>query len=129
VSDLRTHPVHLGLGAKVVAQPEFAGMPWYEAYAQRTAADDAEGRLVSLHDFTESWESWEMHPFGDELVVCLEGAITLLQELPDGQFHSAMLQACEYAINPAGTWHTAEVAGPTRVMFVTAGQGTEHRPR
>lgn len=129
MSDLRTHPVHLGLGGSAAEQPEFAGTAWYEAYAARTAADGAEGRLVALHEFTSDWGSWEMHPAGDELVVCLEGAITLIQELPDGGFHSAMLQAFEYAINPAGTWHTANVAEPCRALFITAGQGTEHRPR
>lgn len=48
--DLRTHPLHLGLGARAEGQPAFAGMDWYEAYARRTAGDGAEGRLVSLHD-------------------------------------------------------------------------------
>lgn len=128
-SDLRTHPVHLGLGARVIPQPEFGGMPWYEAYGARTAADGAEGRLVSLYDFAESWDSWEMHPAGDELVVCLAGEITLIQERPDGSFHSEPLQAGHYAINPAGTWHTADVGGCASVLFVTAGQGTQHRPR
>ncbi|VWX53350.1 cupin domain-containing protein [Novosphingobium sp. 9U] len=128
-NDLRTHPVHLGLGAKVIPQPEFAGMPWYEAYAARTAADGAEGRLVSLYDFAESWDSWEMHPAGDELVVCLAGEITLIQELPDGRFHSEPLQAGQYAINPAGTWHTADVVEQATALFVTAGQDTQHRSR
>lgn len=127
--DLRTHPVHLGLGARVVAQPAFSGMPWYEAYAARTAADGAEGRLVSLYDFAESWDSWEMHPAGDELVVCLAGEITLLHEWSDGSLRSTTLGAGQYAINPAGTWHTAEVAQPVTALFVTAGQGTQHRPR
>lgn len=128
-NDLRTHPVHLGLGAKVLAQPEFTGMPWYEAYAARTAADGAEGRLVSLYDFAESWDSWEMHPAGDELVVCLAGEMTLIQELPNGAFHSEPLQAGQYAINPAGTWHTADLAVPATALFITAGQGTQHRTR
>jgi hypothetical protein len=129
VSDLRTHPVHLGLGGSAAEQPAFEGMAWYEAYAARTAADGADGRLVSLYEFASDWESWEMHPAGDELVVCLEGAITLIQELPDGRFHSAMLRPCEYAINQAGTWHTADVAEPTKALFITAGQDTEHRLR
>lgn len=127
--DLRTHPVHLGLGATAVAQPAFAGMPWYEAYAARTAADGVEGRLVSLYDFAESWDSWEMHPAGDELVVCLAGEITLVQELSDGSVRSQALSAGQYAINPPGTWHTADVAGSVTALFVTAGQGTQHRPR
>lgn len=127
--DLRTFPVHLGLGAKVEAQPAFTGIEWFEAYAARTAADGAEGRLVSVYDFTSSWESWEMHPAGDELVVCLSGEIVLIQEFPDGRLHSETLQPGEYAINPAGVWHTADVSGPTTALFVTAGQGTEGRPR
>lgn len=127
--DLRTHPVHLGLGATVLPQPAFADMAWYQAYAERTAADGVEGRLVSLYDFSESWDSWEMHPLGDELVVCLAGTITLIQQRADGSFHSETLSDGEFIINPAGTWHTADVAGQATALFVTAGQGTQHRPR
>jgi hypothetical protein len=128
-NDLRTHPVHLGLGATVIPQPEFAGMPWYEAYSARTAGDGPEGRLVSLYEFTESWDSWEMHPSGDELVVCLAGTLTLIQENADGSFHAAALRPFEYAVNAAGTWHTADLDGPATALFVTAGEGTQHRPR
>lgn len=128
-NDLRTHPVHLGLGARVVPQPAFAGMPWYEAYSARTLGDGAEGRLVSLYEFSESWDTWEMHPAGEELVVCLAGSITILQEYLDGSFHSQALQPYEYAVNPAGTWHTADLQGTATVLFVTAGAGTRHRPR
>ena len=41
--NLFTHPIHLGLGAKALAQPAFTGMEWYEAYSVRHAADGAEG--------------------------------------------------------------------------------------
>jgi mannose-6-phosphate isomerase-like protein (cupin superfamily) len=127
--DLRTCPVHLGLGARAEQQPAFTGMEWYAAYAARTALDGAEGRLVSMHDFAESWTSWEMHPVGDELVVCLAGEITLHQELRDGTERTVTITAGQYAINPAGAWHTADVPGPASALFVTAGEGTEHRPR
>ena len=127
--DLRSHPVHLGLGATVVPQPAFTGMEWYKAYIARTAGDAAEGRLVSLYDFAENWDSWEMHPAGEELVVCLAGEVTLIQERLDGSFHAQPLAAGEYAVNPAGTWHTADVAGKCTALFITAGAGTQHRPR
>ena len=39
------------------------------------------------------------------------------------------LQAGEYAINPPGTWHTADVDHEATGLFITAGMGTEHRPR
>lgn len=37
--------------------------------------------------------------------------------------------AGDYAINPRGVWHTADVAGHATALFITAGVGTEHRPR
>jgi hypothetical protein len=77
-------PIHLGLGATAVAEPQFTGFEWYEAYGDRHADDLDEGRLVSLFRFEESWTSWEMHPEGEEVVCCLQGHMTLHQELPDG---------------------------------------------
>ena len=125
---LERFPLHLGLGARAVAQPEFTGMDWYAPYVERHAADGDEGRLVSLYSFSESWTSWEMHPVGDEVVICTAGEIALIQELPDGP-HKVMLRAGEYAINPKGVWHTADVALSATALFITAGRGTEHRPR
>lgn len=121
-------PLHLGLGARAVPQPEFTGMEWYGAYAERNATDGVEGRLVSLYSFSTSWTSWEMHPNGDEVVVCTAGEITLVQELPDGP-HKVTLHAGDYAINPRGVWHTADVASDATALFITAGIGTEHRAR
>lgn len=127
---LDRYPVHLGLGATAQPQPEFGGgMAWYEGYVTRHAADGAEGRLVSLHTFTESWDSWEMHPAGDELVVCTAGAMTLHQEWPDGRTAVVTIRAGEYAINPPGVWHTADIEGSATALFVTAGLGTQHRAR
>jgi mannose-6-phosphate isomerase-like protein (cupin superfamily) len=126
---LERFPLHLGLGARAVPQPEFAGMEWYAGYGARHADDGAEGRLVALHSFAESWTSWEMHPAGDEVVVCTAGEITLIQELPDGSRDRVTLRAGDYAVNPPGVWHTADVAGQATALFITAGVGTEHRPR
>jgi quercetin dioxygenase-like cupin family protein len=125
---LERFPIHLGLGARAVAQPEFTGLEWYCAYVERNAADGGEGRLVSLSSFSESWTSWERHPAGDEAVICTAGEITLIQELPEGPRRTT-LRAGEYAINPRGVWHTADVADRATALFITAGAGTEHRPR
>ena len=121
--------VHLGLGATAVPQPPFDGMEWYEAYGVRHGADGREGRLVSQHTFEEGWPSWEMHPVGDELVICTEGEMVLHQEFPDGHRESVTLSAGEYVINPPGVWHIADVAERATAIFVTAGEGTQHRPR
>jgi mannose-6-phosphate isomerase-like protein (cupin superfamily) len=126
---LYTHPLHLGLGATAVPQPEFTGMEWYEAYGARTEADGSEGRLVSMHRFTESWDSWEMHPAGDEVVLCLEGEMILHQEMADGTKAEVTIGPGEYAINPPGAWHTADIEGEASALFITAGIGTQHRPR
>ena len=122
-------PVHIGLGARVHAEPPFTGMEWYAAYVDRHAGDGAEGRLVSAHRFTTSWDSWEMHPAGDELVLCMAGRITLHQEMADGSSARVTLNPGEYAINPPGCWHTADVEESADILFITAGWGTQHRPR
>jgi hypothetical protein len=125
---LEDNPVHLGLGATVVSEPTFTGMEWYEAYGARHAADGGEGRLVSMYTFEGPWDAWEMHPSGGELVVCTAGEITLIQEL-DGKHVRTTLKPGEYAINAPGVWHTADVAKTATALFITAGRGTQHRPR
>ncbi len=121
--------IHLGLGATAEVQPLFTGMAWYGDYIARTAADGIEGRLVSLSTFTENWDSWEMHPSGAEVVVCTAGAMTIHQEMADGSKATVTLGPGDYAINPPGVWHTADVVGEATALFITAGLGTEHRPR
>ena len=122
-------PIHLGLGAVAVAEPEFTGMDWYEGYDRRHHDDLDEGRIVSLFRFEESWTSWEMHPAGEEVVCCLQGHMTLHQELPGGRRETYELRPGEYAINPRGAWHTADADEPVVALFITAGKGTAHRPR
>ena len=127
---LSDQPVHLGLGATAEVEPIFTGSPdWYADYSRRHSRDEAEGRLVTLHKFRESWGVWEMHPHGTELVICIAGQITLHQRHPDGIEEAIALGPGEYAINAPGVWHTADVPGEATVLFVTAGEGTEHRPR
>ena len=121
--------IHLGLGATAVPQPLFAGMEWYEEYGARHRSDGAEGRLVSQHTFTEGWPSWEMHPKGAEVVICTHGAMVLTQEYPEGTRAEVALSAGEYAINPPGVWHIADVEDCATAIFITAGEGTQHRPR
>lgn len=104
-------------------------MEWYTDYVDRHAGDGAEGRLLSMHTFSEPWDMWEMHPEGAEVVLCLSGTITLHQEKADGTQTTVTLDAGQYAINEPGTWHTADVESEASVLFVTAGLGTRHRGR
>jgi len=128
-TDISKRPIHLGRGATALIEPEFTGMDWYQGYTTRHAADGTEGRLVSMYTFSESWNMWEMHPHGSEVVLCTAGAITLHQETADGTRRTVSLQPGEYAINEPGTWHTADVAAPATAVFITAGWGTQRRPR
>ena len=121
--------IHLGLGATAVPQPPFDGLEWYKAYGERHGADGREGRLVSQHHFTESWASWEMHPLGEEVVICTAGTMVVTQEFPDGRRETTSLAAGEYTINPAGVWHIADIDSEATAIFITAGEGTRHRPR
>lgn len=124
--------VHLGLGASTIPLPTHTGeMEWYQQYGEAHGSDGNEGRLVSVHTFTESWDTWEMHPAGTELVLCLSGEVTLIQELTDGTVRSVSLGPQQAVVNDPGVWHTADVVEgqkPT-VLFITAGAGTEIRPR
>jgi quercetin dioxygenase-like cupin family protein len=131
VFDLGRNPVHLGLGAIAEELDEFDGTgEWYERYGSAHAGDGAEGRLVSFHTFDQPWDTWEMHPSGDELVLCTAGRITLHQEIAQGgDARTVTLEAGQAVINRPGVWHTADVDGPATALFVTAGLGTEVRPR
>lgn len=125
---LSRQPIHLGLGATAVSEPEFTGIEWYEEYGARHASDGDEGRLVSMFTFDAPWNSWEVHPRGHEVVICTEGELTLVQEI-DGEQRRTTLRPGEYAINPPGVWHTADVSERTSAVFITAGAGTQVRPR
>ena len=129
-TNIAVNPIHLELKAAATAEPTFTGsMDWYAAYGERHHSDGAEGRLVSTFTFSSSWNMWEKHPSGAEVVLCIAGGMTLHQERPDGSKASVVLGPGEYAINEPGTWHTADVASEATALFITAGLGTQHRPR
>ncbi|MFE0424564.1 cupin domain-containing protein [Streptomyces sp. NPDC058953] len=127
--DLRTTPVHLGLGSR--AQP-VEGFAWdpevLRAYSAAVAADGAEGRLVTIFDGDGPSDHEERHPAGDELVVCLTGSVTVTRDT-DGVPDRVVLGPGEATVNPAGTWHAVDMAGPASILTITAGLGTDHRPR
>lgn len=128
---LENRPAHLGGDGRVVVQPQFAGdVDWYALYDERQGADDPCGRLLTRHLFTKSWTGWEMHPAGDEIVLCVSGGITLIQQSDDAAVDVRIdLGPGDYAVNPAGVWHTADVDALATVIFITPGSGTSHRPR
>jgi hypothetical protein len=85
------------------------------------------GRLVSAYRFTEDWTSWERHPVGDELVFQLSGAMDFVLEAAGGE-RVVEVRGRAALVVPRGAWHTARVLAPSEAIFVTRGEGTEHRP-
>ncbi|MCF2530808.1 cupin domain-containing protein [Yinghuangia soli] len=127
--DLRTTPVHLGLGSTARPVEGFAWDPEVlQAYGAATASDGAEGRMVMIFDGDGDGDHWESHPAGDELVVCLTGSVTVTRDA-DGVPERILLGPGEATVNPAGVWHTVDMTGPSSILAITAGAGTDHRPR
>ena len=89
-----------------------------------------DGRLVSAYEFDGAWDSWEVHPNGDEIVLLISGSVEMTLENPDGERDSvSMSTPGQFVIVPRGTWHTATAAEKgTRMFFITDGEGTENRP-
>jgi uncharacterized cupin superfamily protein len=129
VFDLSRTFVHLGLGTRAVPVPDFAWTPEFLAQYEASFADDGdEGRLVCVVAQDATWDTWERHPAGEELVVLLTGRVDLIQDL-DGRHQVVELHPGQAVVNPRNIWHTATVHEPGDALFVTPGRGTEHRSR
>lgn len=85
-------------------------------------------RLISSFAFDEDWQSWERHPAGEEFVCLIEGEVELVLERDGVQSRVVLSKPGAYVLVPPNTWHTAKVRRPSRMIFVTAGEGTENRP-
>jgi quercetin dioxygenase-like cupin family protein len=69
---------------------------------------------------------WEMHPAGDELLVCLAGEFELV--LQDGRSDQTVALAAGQAfLVPFGVWHRLRVKSAGEILFVTPGKGTQQR--
>ena len=90
--------------------------------------EEIEGRLTAVFPMTEDWPHWECHAAGDEPVFCLSGALDLVLDLPEGE-RVVALGPGKGVLVPAGIWHRGVVREPGDCLFVTPGEGTEHRPR
>ena len=83
--------------------------------------------LISIFEFDCDWPAWERHPAGDETVVLLSGSATMKLKEAGGEKIVELKKAGDYLVVPRNTWHTAHVAEPARMLFVTPGEGTENR--
>ncbi len=126
--DLSRTFVHLGLGATATLLPDFAWSPEHlESYRARFAADGKDGRLVCVVAQDTTWVDWERHPAGEEVVFLISGRIDVVRDI-DGAEDVVELRPGDAMVNPTGVWHTARVHEPGLALFITPGEGTEHRP-
>lgn len=69
----------------------------------------------------------EMHPDGDELIVLIDGSISVvLEENPD---RIVAVRPGEGVVVPRGIWHRILVHQPCRLLYVTPGPGNQSRTR
>lgn len=97
-------------------------------YLESKFGDFKDKRLVSRFSFDQDWDTWEMHPAGDEFVCLLSGQVDLVLE-QDGTERAVHLSTPgSYVLVPRGAWHTAKVSEPSSMLFITPGEGTQNRP-
>lgn len=83
--------------------------------------------LISVHEFTEDWPSWERHPAGDEIVMLMSGRATIVLRVKGGEESIELQDKAAYIVVPRDTWHTTRISEPTRMLFITPGEGTENQ--
>ena len=83
--------------------------------------------LVAIYAFDSDWATWERHPAGEELVVLLSGKITMVMESEAGELCLPLEEAGQFVLVPKGIWHTAKVDVASTLLFITPGEGTEHK--
>ncbi len=83
--------------------------------------------LIAMHAFEQDWGMWERHPAGDEVVVLLSGAADMRLRRAGGDEVVTLREPGAFVVVPRGVWHTAEIAEPTRMLFITPGEDTENQ--
>lgn len=114
----------------VVLQPDQSAVPvavtptiWQELDQH---FDDFKGRvLVSCFAFDADWDTWEMHPAGDELVCLLSGRASF--EFEGRGIVAELSVPGTFVIVPRATWHTVHTKVATKMLFITPGEGTKNK--
>ena len=88
---------------------------------------DLMGTLVAAYVSEDDWPNWEMHPAGEEVLILVEGRMTMILDEPGGERRVEMA-AGGTCIVPKGVWHRALVPETSRFIGITYGAGTRHRP-
>lgn len=82
--------------------------------------------LISRHTFAEPWDSWEMHPMGDEIVCLLEGDVDFVLWVDGAEQIVRVGKPDACVVVPKGVWHTVRPHAPASMLFITPGEGTQN---
>lgn len=100
---------------------------FWSDFAELERKANANPWLISVYDFDADFPHWEMHPEGDEIFFAQSGDFVLTLER-NGARSDHPLKGGESFLIPKGAWHFMKVNTPGRIVVVTAGKGTQHRP-
>ena len=124
--DILSTYLHVQDGARI--EPLVVSAAFWNELADGKHPQLDQGRLMSAFTFSEPWPTWERHPAGEELVMLLAGAATVVLEESGRARAVDLTEAGSYVLVPRNVWHTARTNVPTTMLFLTPGSGTEHRP-
>lgn len=110
-----------GAGTPLPVTPDF----WEKLISgERTL----QGYMVMLGGMHESPATWEMHPAGEELLFLVSGVLDVVLEEAGGE-RVIRLEPEHACLVPRGMWHRQVVVeAPAKLLAVTYGEGTQHRP-
>ena len=83
--------------------------------------------LISGYEFSSDWPNWERHPHGDEIIVLLSGRVEFILQTEDGEIGLQLSRQGEYVLIPKNVWHTARTNHYCKLLFITPGEGTQHK--
>lgn len=97
-------------------------------WTELAANPHAGATMISASEGSGDWPRWEMHPAGAEVLVILEGTPLIWLEPGDGQIERVATHPGATVIVPKGAWHRAECDHRYKILYITYGAGTTHRP-
>lgn len=89
---------------------------------------DVDRILVAAFGGEGDWPHWEMHPEGEEVLILLEGEMGMIFEGADGAETLHPMRAGSTLVVPRGVWHRGVDQQGVKLMAMTWGAGTTHKP-
>lgn len=116
--------IYVHIGQRGDAQALEAGDRFWESLGSGEMR--LEGRLIGSMRCATGSSSWEMHPKGDEFLYCVTGTIDVVLAAENTE-RTLSLRGGMACIVPRGVWHRQLIREPSELLFMTCGEGTEHR--